>query len=199
MRGFQDWFTEKHGFWPALPHESTVHIFARLCDEVAQFVDQATGRGDYAEIEPVPLIEQPIMLSYKNYREEISTRTITPIKPWYGSTEWHPEPQWLLKAFDHDKGAERDFALADFGARAPAVKLELIRTVSEAPVPSHGGPAAGVAWELRLNGVLIESSYNRYDWFDRDKKGLKPPATLTKLRDELSTALACSTAEIEDE
>lgn len=26
-----------------------------VCDEVAQFMVEATGRGDYAEIEPVPL------------------------------------------------------------------------------------------------------------------------------------------------
>lgn len=134
----------------------------------------------------------PAKVSYRNYRGETSIRTITPLKPWYGSTEWHPEPQWFLNAFDHEKDAERDFALADFGAHTPAVKLELIRSVSETPVPSHGGPAAGVAWELRLNGVLIESSYDRYDWFDRDKKGLKPPSTLTRLRDELASALNVS-------
>lgn len=191
MKGFQDWFTEKNGFWPARPHENTANVLARLCDEVAQFVDQATGRGDYAEIEPVPLIGQPIMLSYKNYRGEISTRRITPLKPWYGSTEWHPEPQWLLKAFDHDKGAERDFALADFGA--PAVKLELIRTVSETPVSSHGGPAAGISWELKLNGVLIEREYHRMHWSDRDRSLLDPIPSMKRKLEDLKAALGCTT------
>jgi predicted DNA-binding transcriptional regulator YafY len=53
-------------------------------------------------------------VTYQNYRGEVSTRTITPKEVWYGSTEWHTEPCLLLKAFDHDKNAMRDFALAYF-------------------------------------------------------------------------------------
>lgn len=63
-----------------------------------------------------PLDPHPIKIPYTNYRGETSERTITPIRPWFGSTEWHPEPQWLLRAYDHDKGAERDFAFKDFGS-----------------------------------------------------------------------------------
>lgn len=33
---------------------------------------------------------------------------------WYGTTEYHTQPQWFLKAQDHQKQAIRDFALADF-------------------------------------------------------------------------------------
>lgn len=61
----------------------------------------------------------PVKVAYTNYRGETSERTIRPMYPWYGSTEWHPEPQWLLRAFDFDKGAERDFALKDFGNAVP--------------------------------------------------------------------------------
>jgi hypothetical protein len=32
---------------------------------------------------------------------------------WFGSTEWHPEPQWFLGAFDLDNGKWRDFAMKD--------------------------------------------------------------------------------------
>jgi hypothetical protein len=32
---------------------------------------------------------------------------------WYGHTEYHKEDQWLLKALDLDKNAERDFAVKD--------------------------------------------------------------------------------------
>ncbi|WKT94522.1 hypothetical protein QYR01_10485 [Brucella anthropi] len=70
----------------------------------------------------------PATVFYTNYRGETSERTITPIRPWFGSTEWHPEPQWLLRAYDHNKGAERDFALKDFGGQelsaARALSLE---------------------------------------------------------------------------
>lgn len=63
-----------------------------------------------------PLDPHPIKIPYTNYRGETSERTITPIRPWFGSTEWHPQPQWLLRAYDHDKGAERDFAFKEFGS-----------------------------------------------------------------------------------
>lgn len=61
---------------------------------------------------------EPVKLTYTNWRGETSERTITPKTVYFGSTEWHPEPQWLLRAFDHDKRAERDFALKDFGTAA---------------------------------------------------------------------------------
>lgn len=51
MKGFKDWFIAKHGFWPATQHELVGDVLSRLCNEVAEFVDGATGRGDYAEIE----------------------------------------------------------------------------------------------------------------------------------------------------
>ena len=52
-------------------------------------------------------------ISYTNWRGETSDRQITPIEIYYGSTEHHPEDGWLLKAFDHDKQAQRVFALTD--------------------------------------------------------------------------------------
>ncbi|WP_321385717.1 hypothetical protein [Rhizobium sp.] len=62
----------------------------------------------------------PQLVTYTNYRGETSRRAIKPKCVWFGSTEWHREPQWLLTAFDVDKGADRDFALKDFGAAIPA-------------------------------------------------------------------------------
>lgn len=50
---------------------------------------------------------------YKNYRGELSVRTVTPIRIFWGSTKYHPESQWIMVAFDHDKSADRDFALRD--------------------------------------------------------------------------------------
>jgi hypothetical protein len=32
---------------------------------------------------------------------------------WYGTSEWHPESQWFLRAIDAEKGEVRDFAFAD--------------------------------------------------------------------------------------
>ena len=50
---------------------------------------------------------------YRNWRGETRTRTITPIRIWYGSTRWHPEPQWLVQAID-EEGQVKDFALSGF-------------------------------------------------------------------------------------
>lgn len=52
-------------------------------------------------------------MQYKNWRGVTAIRNVRPIAIWYGSTEYHPEPQWLMTAFDVDKSAERDFAVAD--------------------------------------------------------------------------------------
>lgn len=49
---------------------------------------------------------------YRNHRGEVATRLIRPRNVWFGATPWHPEPQWMLLAFDEAKGQYRDFALA---------------------------------------------------------------------------------------
>ncbi len=53
---------------------------------------------------------------YLNYKGETAVRTILPHRVWFGSTQWHPEPQWFLKAWDMDKGEDRDFAMKDIKA-----------------------------------------------------------------------------------
>jgi predicted DNA-binding transcriptional regulator YafY len=52
-------------------------------------------------------------IDYTNYKGERSVRTIRPICIWFGSTEYHKEPQFLLNALDVDKNEERDFAMKD--------------------------------------------------------------------------------------
>lgn len=54
-----------------------------------------------------------VKITYTNYKGETAERTIIPIELWFGSTEYHPEEQWLLKAFDLEKKAERNFAVKD--------------------------------------------------------------------------------------
>lgn len=52
-----------------------------------------------------------LQVRYTNYRGETSERVIEPTSLWYGSTEWHPEPQWMLTALDTERDVIRDFAL----------------------------------------------------------------------------------------
>lgn len=58
-------------------------------------------------------MDKAVRILYTNYRHETAIRTIIPEKIWYGSTSWHPEQQWLLDAFDVEKGERRSFAIAD--------------------------------------------------------------------------------------
>lgn len=54
---------------------------------------------------------------YKNHRGEVAVRRVIPLGIVWGSTEWHPEPQWLLRALDVDKhNASRMFAMRDMEA-----------------------------------------------------------------------------------
>lgn len=72
-----------------------------------------------------------VTLTYTNWRGETAERSIIPRGVWFGATEWHPEPQWLLRAFDVEKQADRDFALKDFGtppaAEAPGQEPVAVR------------------------------------------------------------------------
>ncbi len=52
-------------------------------------------------------------IDYTNYLGTRSLRLIVPISLRFGVNEWHTEPQWLLLAFDLDRQAEREFAVAD--------------------------------------------------------------------------------------
>lgn len=56
---------------------------------------------------------EAITMTYRNWRGEGGKRAIIPIRIWFGATEWHPTPGWLLSALDLEKGVDRDFALAD--------------------------------------------------------------------------------------
>jgi hypothetical protein len=60
---------------------------------------------------------QIINFRYRNWQGVTADRCARIISLVYGSTDWHPEPQWLLKAFDFEKQAERLFAIKDMVPR----------------------------------------------------------------------------------
>jgi predicted DNA-binding transcriptional regulator YafY len=61
----------------------------------------------------VELTKQMAIIRYTNWRGETMLRKIIPKAIRFGSTEWHPEEQWLLDAYDLDRGADRSFAMKD--------------------------------------------------------------------------------------
>jgi predicted DNA-binding transcriptional regulator YafY len=60
--------------------------------------------------------ERAVRILYTNYRGETNLRRIVPERIHFGSTEWHPEPQWLMEALDVEKNATRSFAMKDIRA-----------------------------------------------------------------------------------
>lgn len=56
--------------------------------------------------------EKQIYILYENYKDERALRRVEPRGLRFGTSPWHPEPQWLLDVFDLDKGVERTFAMS---------------------------------------------------------------------------------------
>lgn len=54
-----------------------------------------------------------VTIRYTNYRGETADRRIIPSGLRFATTDWHPEEQWILDAFDLDRNADRSFAMAD--------------------------------------------------------------------------------------
>jgi len=56
--------------------------------------------------------ETPLRMRYTNWRGETTERVVTPTRVWFGTTSWHPEPQWFMSALDLVSGQMRDFAMS---------------------------------------------------------------------------------------
>jgi hypothetical protein len=92
---------------------------------------------------------------YRNYRGEISRRVAAILGLRWGSSEYHKEPQWLLRGFDLEKEAEREFAIKDM---APT---------REALAQSDAGP---VAWQRRYISVPLGDWKDCEEWQFNDKQ-----------------------------
>ena len=53
---------------------------------------------------------QIVKILYTNWQGETAIRRIIPQELVFIATEWHPEKQWCINAYDLDKKAERTFA-----------------------------------------------------------------------------------------
>lgn len=59
--------------------------------------------------------QRVVTFTYKNYRGEVSQRMVILVEGGlrFGTSEFHTEPQWLLKAYCCDRKDFREFALCD--------------------------------------------------------------------------------------
>ena len=64
-------------------------------------------------------MEQHVSILYTNWKGETRTRRIKPQSIYWGSTEYHTEPQWLLDALDCEKQEFRQFAMKDIREWTP--------------------------------------------------------------------------------
>lgn len=58
-------------------------------------------------------MDNHMTFTYTNHRGETAVRYVVPQCVYFGKTEFHPEKQWLMRGFDTDRQAIRDFAMAD--------------------------------------------------------------------------------------
>lgn len=99
---------------------------------------------DKIDHEPVDgeMIDRGVRFVYTNYQQKVEERVVVPRALRWGSTEWHPEVQWHLEAFDVGRSAPRSFALTSiFG----------IRAASDRPVES-----GDLACDVALSAYLQE-------------------------------------------
>ena len=103
-----------------------------------------------------------ITARYTNWRGETAERTFIPHRVFFGSTEWHPEPQVLIEATDCEKGELRTFAAAGFAHPAPATDgFKTFRPgdrVTKTKGSSWTGRVVGFySTKLTLEGYAVES------------------------------------------
>jgi len=108
---------------PSLTVQLRAIISAALEDAVKEALCHANASASGETVSAqAPLQSAPIRdaipnaaitIDYTNYRGERGLRRIVPQQIEFGSNKWHPEPQWLLKAWDCEKKAERLFAIGD--------------------------------------------------------------------------------------
>ena len=60
-----------------------------------------------------------VTIRYTSGKGETGYRRIVPREVRLAATEWHPEPQWPLEAFDVDKGADGSLAIRDISEWRP--------------------------------------------------------------------------------
>ena len=70
------------------------------------------------------MINDYVKIRYTNYRHITSERIIQPTAMCFTSTEWHPEMQWILFAYDVSKHAQRGFAIKDIKSWRPCTEAE---------------------------------------------------------------------------
>jgi hypothetical protein len=130
-----------------------------------------------------PRPSEKVTLDYTNYRGERAIRTITPWGVEWGSTDWHPEPGWLLTCYDHDKAACRTYALSGIHSWNGVA-------VTASARPSPGDPVRAAISEAQLHAAM-DAFYPGENW--RVDLGCALESSLRDMKSALRAALSVST------
>lgn len=78
-------------------------------------------------------MQRMVRVHYRNWRGEERTREIRPIQVQWGTSDWHPEDQWLLLAVDPEDGKTKLFALKDCDFLHPNIVLRNNESATNSP------------------------------------------------------------------
>jgi hypothetical protein len=87
--------------------------------EITVMSEQAprNNAGNEIVLGPAQMCDLPssreVSILYRNWKGEVAWRRIVPLSISFESSQWHPVPQWIMRALDIDKEVERSFAIAD--------------------------------------------------------------------------------------
>lgn len=94
---------------------------------------------------------RPLTFWYRNHKGEVGLRHVMPNRIFFGTTDWYPDEQWLMAAYDLDKKVQRVFALerilGNFRQEDPS-----------APAPLEVGKPATISAAVNVIGRSTRSS-----------------------------------------
>ena len=97
--------------------QPTVHRYLRAATLAGKVVLAGAvvrhSRGATPRLYALVGATRSVRIGYTNWHGELTRRTILPGRLWFGATEYHPDPQWLLDAHCLTRGAQRTFAVRD--------------------------------------------------------------------------------------
>ncbi len=111
---------------------------------------------------------EPLVFDYLNWRGEAATRHALPMRTFYAATEHHPQPQWLLEAYDVDRGAVRQFAMKDMRPVGQHLRDVAQKAADSANREAHARDRAQIE---RLAGLVQRLLEVIPDW-DKDDETL---------------------------
>lgn len=105
---------------------------------------------------------------YTNWKGERRTRRLIPIGVRFGTTKYHPEPQWLLECWDCEEPPDRiakDFALSGFIAQQSAAQQSEGDAIERDKWPHDYCPECGSAQSDKLGGKHFQCSDCGQEYF----------------------------------